>query len=114
MIELQFEWLNFDGDDCFSDFHIDVKSAKGNRRFDFGECAVNGLRKLSRFIRSETEGTVGGGFRCPDVRYYHIYREKDGYRLKVRFESSGLQEEIRIHNPEIEIDDELMRAFYQA
>ena len=91
--EVSFEWRDFDGDDCFNDFHINVITETGTRRFDFGGCAVNGLRQFSRFFRNETPNTVSGGLRNPDIRYYDLYREKDGYRLVVRFEGTGLCEE---------------------
>jgi hypothetical protein len=111
-IEVQFEWLDFDGDDCFNDFRIQVITATGTRRFDFGGCAVHGLRTVSRFFRNVKERTVGGGFRNPDIRYYDVYREKDGYRLVLRFEGNGLREEFYIQNPSTEIDDEFMRIVY--
>ena len=111
-LELQFEWLDFDGDDCFKDFHINVVSKTGTCRIDFGECAVNGLRKFSRFIRDAEQRTVNGAFRHPDVRYYDVYREDDGFRLIVRIEGSGLQQEFRIRNPRTQIDDEFMRTVY--
>ena len=91
--EVSFEWRDFNGDDCFNDFHIIVMTETGTRRFDFGGCAVNGLRQFSRFFRNETPNTVSGGFRNPDIRCYDLYREKDGYRLVVRFEGVGLCEE---------------------
>jgi len=112
--EVSFEWRDFDGDDCFSDFHINVITETGTRRFDFGGCAVNGLRQFSRFFRNETPNTVSGGFRNPDIRHYDLYREKDGYRLVVRFEGSGLCEEFYVRNPRTQIDDEFMRTVYSG
>jgi hypothetical protein len=110
--DLSFEWRDFDGDDCFNDFHINVTTETGTRRFDFGGCAVNGLRKVSRFLRDEMQQTVSGGFRNSDIRYYDLYREKDGYRLVVRFEHSGLREEFYVGNPRTEIDDAFMRTVF--
>jgi hypothetical protein len=112
--DVSFEWRDFDGDDCFNDFHINVITETGTRRFDFGGCAVNGLRQFSRFFRNETPNTVSGGFRNPDIRYYDLYREKDGYRLVVRFEGSGLCEEFYVRNPRTKIDDEFMRTVYSG
>jgi hypothetical protein len=112
LAECRFEWLDFDGDDCFNDFHINVITETGSRRFDFGGCAVNSLRQFSRFFRNGTQNTVSGGFRNPDIRYYDPHREKDGYRLVVRFEGSGLSEEFYIHNPRTEVDGEFMRTVY--
>jgi hypothetical protein len=110
--ELQFEWLDFDGDDCFSDFHLNVITKGGTRRFDFGECVVHGLRKFIRFFRNEAQSKVGGGFRNPDIRCYDLHREKDGYRLVIHLEASRLCEEFYVHNPSMEIDDEFMRTVY--
>ena len=111
-LEMEFEWLGFDGDDCFNDFRINVIAKTGTRRFDFGGCVVSGLRKLSRFFRDNTQTTVGGGFRKPDVRFYDVQRKNDGYSLVVRFEDSGIREEFYIRNPRTEIDDEFMRTVY--
>ena len=113
-LRIGFEWLDFDGDDCFNTFYIDVVSETGTRRFDFGGCAVNGLRKLSSFFRDTTQTTVGGGFRNPDVCYYDLDRKHDDYCLVVRFEGKGLIEEFNIQTPEVEIDDEFMRTVYSG
>lgn len=61
-----------------------------------------------------TENTVSGGFRHPDIRYYDLYREKDGYRLVVRFEGSGLREEFYVRNARTELHDEFMRTGYSG
>jgi len=114
LVQLQFEWHDFDGDDCFNDFHINVITETGTRRFDFGGCAVYGLRQFSRFLINEAQNTVSGEFGHPDIRCYDVYRENDGYRLVVRFEGSGLCEEFHIHTPRIEIDDEFMRTVYSG
>lgn len=108
---MRFEWFGFDGDDCFNDFHINVTNETEARRFDFGPCAVHGLRKLSRFFKDGTQTTVGGGFRCPDVRYYDVHRSADGYRLVVRFEDSGLHEQVVIHSPLVQVDDEFLGLY---
>lgn len=108
-IQIGFEWLGFDGDDCFNDFHINVVTKTSTRRFDFGGCAVHGLRKVSRFFRDTGQTNVGGGFRNPDVRYYDLDRRDGGYRLVVRFEDKGLREEFNIQAPQMEIDDAFIR-----
>lgn len=113
-LNIAFEWLDFDGDDCFNDFHIDIVTEAETRRFDFGGCAVHGLRKLSRFLRDTTQTTVGGGFRNPDVCFFDLDRKNDGYGLVVRFEGKGLREEFNIQNPQTEIDDEFMRTVYSG
>jgi len=111
-LTIRFEWLDFDGDDCFNTFRIDVVTEATTRRFDFGACGVNGLRKLSRFFRDTTQTTIGGGFRNPDVCYYDLDRKDNGYCLVVRFEDKRQEEEYNIQMPEVEIDDEFMRTVY--
>lgn len=107
--EMQFEWLAFDGDDCFNDFHVNITSATGTRRFDFGACAIHGLRKLSKFFRDETQVSVSLGFQNPDIRCCDICRGDDGYRLIVRFEGSGLHEQFDVQSPMVQIDEEFLR-----
>ena len=114
LAECRFEWLDFDGDDCFKNFHVDVRAENSFRRFDFGPCAVNGLRKLSRFFKDNTQTTVGLGFRNPDIRCCDVHRTKDGYRFVFRFEPSGASEELQIHNPQMDVDDEFMRTVYSS
>ena len=109
--EIRFEWLGFDGDDCFNDFHIIVTEGGHARRFDFGPCVVSGLRKLAGFFNEATQATVGGGFRHPDIRHYDVYRSADGYRLVVRFEGSRLHEELHIQRPALHVDDEFLKAY---
>ncbi len=112
--ECRFEWLDFDGDDCFKEFRIDVRDGNNFRRFKFGPCAVWGLRQASRFFRDATQLTVGGGFQNPDIRFYDLHRKGDGYKLIVRFEGSGVYKELCIPNPQIEVDDEFMRTVYTS
>jgi len=99
-----FEWLDFDGDDCFSDFHIIVSQEAGTRRFDFGPCVVSSLRRLAEFFTDQTQLTVGGGFQHPDIRYYDVHREHDGYCLAIRFENEP-SERFHIPAPLVQIDD---------
>jgi hypothetical protein len=109
-LELSFEWLEFDGDDCFNDFHINVTKDSDTRRFDFGPCAINGLRKLAQFFRDETELTVGGGFQFPNIRYYEVDRLNDRYCLLIHSENE-LHERYQISTPSIQINDEFLRNY---
>ena len=52
--ELCFNWLGYDGDDCFQDFHLTCRLGTAEQPFDFGPCVVWGLRKLSRFFSDPT------------------------------------------------------------
>jgi hypothetical protein len=108
--EIRLAWLDFDGDDCFSDFHIDVTSEAGTQQFCFGPCAVHGLRKLSRFFRDSGQASVSLGFQQPDVRCCDFVRADEGYRLLLRFEGSGLSEEFSVRNPSVQIDDGFLMA----
>jgi len=108
--DMRLEWLGFDGDDCFNDFHIDVASEAGTWQFCFGPCAVHGLRKLSRFFRDGSEASVSLGFQQPDIRSCDFVRADDGYRLMVRFEGSGLPEQFFVRKPSVQIDDGRLTA----
>ncbi len=111
-VEVRFDWLQFDGDDCFNDFHTTAIAAGNNpRRFDFDPCAVFGLREVSRFFSDATQSTVSGGFRHPDIRYYEIHRSGKDYRLVIRFEGSGMQEECVVQSPLVQIDSEFLKDY---
>ena len=102
-VEMRFDWLGFDGDDCFEDFHVTYVSGSGAQRFDFGPCVVGGLRKLTHFFSDPTKLVVESGFRHPDVRLCEVYREDESYRVVIRFEGSGLHEELHISQPWVQV-----------
>lgn len=106
--EACFEWLDFDGDDCFRNFRINVLDETGFHRFDFGPCAVNSLGKLSRFFRDGQQASIRGEFRHPDERYYEVHRTKDGYNLVVCFEGSGLNQQFPIRCKYVHFDDKFL------
>jgi hypothetical protein len=108
---MRFVWVGFDGDDCFNDFHIDVATESGTQLFSFGPCAVQGLRKLSRFFRDHSQKSVGLGFHHPDVRYCDIFRVDGDYRLEVRFEGSGLSEQTWVRKPSVHFGDEFLAEY---
>jgi hypothetical protein len=103
--EVCLRWAGFDGDDSFTDFHISVTRGGDTRHFDFGPCAVFGLRKMRRFFTEATQQTAGLGFRHPDIRLCDVFRSDDSYKFVVQFEGSGLREEFQIHKPKIEVSD---------
>jgi hypothetical protein len=107
-VEMRFDWLGFDGDDCFRDFHITVAAGGQPKRFDFGPCVVSGLLKCVRFFGDTAQNTVGGSFRHPDTRSYDLYRSKEGYRLAVCFEGPELHDEFHIQQPAVHIADEFL------
>jgi hypothetical protein len=108
--EAFFEWLRFDGDDCFSEFHIDIVSGIETRRFEFGPCVISGLRKPVRFLRGDLD-TTSSGFQFPDIRTYGFTRSEDGFLLQIRFEGSGMSEQFFFGKPSLSIDDELLREY---
>jgi len=111
LTEACFEWLDFDGDDCFMDFHINITNDRGSHHFAFGPCAVNGLRKLSKFFKDRSRTSVSGGFRHPDERYYELHRIAGGYRLDVRFEETNLNEQFSIPCRYLEFDDKFLGLY---
>ncbi|MFC5864246.1 hypothetical protein ACFPT7_18215 [Acidicapsa dinghuensis] len=109
--DLLFEWLDYDGDDCFNDFHIVLSVGNELRRFDFGPCAVRGLKKFAQFFKGKLE-TVSSGFRFPDIRNCELIRVADGFQLQVRFEANDFSEQIHISEPAINIEDEFLKEYY--
>ena len=111
--EVSFEWRDFDGDDCFNDFHINVITETGTRRFDFGGVPSTAFDNSAGSLGTRRRTRSAEASATP-IRYYDLYREKDGYRLVVRFEGSGLCEEFCFRNPRTQIDDEFMRTVYSG
>lgn len=105
--EVLFERHDFDGDDCFKVFHIDIANGTETERFDFGACVVQGLRKSVRFFRGRVD-KAEGGFRFPDIRTYELRRTDDGFLLEIRFEDNDLFRQLQISNPTLIFDDEFL------
>lgn len=108
--EVLFEWLDFDGDDCFRDFHIDIVKETETERFAFGECAVWGLRRSVRFFRGQQE-KAGFGFRFPDIRTYDLMRVANGFLLQIRLEAADRSEEFLFSDPSLKFDDAFLKAY---
>jgi hypothetical protein len=108
-MELQLKWRGFDGDDCFSDFHIDVIAQGETKRLDFGPCVIYGLRKTRKFFQDETKEGIDFG---TDALYCDLRRVEDGYALTVRFEGSASNQEFLIKHPLVEIDDSFLTEYY--
>ena len=93
-------WTSFDGDDCFNAFTISVREAgKVPHAYNFGPCAVWCLRKMREFVSDPGVGTVGGGFRNPDIRTYDWYRDGENLRLDIQFVGTGLNHRFSLTNP---------------
>lgn len=103
-LEIRFEWVDFDGDDGFKEFHLDIIGGTETRRFDFGPCAVATLRRFASFFNGKLDFT-SAEFQCPDVRVCELARIENGFRLQVRFEANRQSEEFNIASPSITIDD---------
>ena len=114
LAECRFEWLDYDGDDCFRNFYIDVRVENRCQRFRLGPCVINGLRQLSRLVRNGIQNTFSFVSCHPNIRDVDLYREKDGYRLVVRSETAVLREEVYIRNPRIEVEDEILERFIRG
>jgi hypothetical protein len=108
--EALFEWLDFDGDDCFRDFHIDIVNGTETERFAFGNCAVWGLRQSFRFFQG-LQDKAGFGFRFPDIRTYDLTRTGNGFLLQIRLEAAIRSEEYRFSNPMLILDDEFLTGY---
>jgi hypothetical protein len=108
--EVLFEWLDFDGDDSFADFHIKITTGTESRRFDFGPCVVWGIRKAVRFFQDKLE-VVSGGFRFPDIRSYDLTRAQEDVLLQIRYEGTGLSEEVLLIKPRVAIDDKFLKEY---
>jgi hypothetical protein len=103
-LEIRFEWVEFNGDDGFNEFHLDIVGGTETRRFDFGPCAIATLRKFADFFQGNLE-TASAAFQCPDVRVCELARTDKGFQLLVRFEADNQREEFNITGPSIAIDD---------
>ena len=110
-VEVRFEWLGFDGDDCFEDFRVVVIERGSRQGFEFGPCVVRDLRKLARFFSDPTQTTVGGGFRNPDIRQYDVHRKGDDCRLVIDFAEVSLHAEFEIRSPAVHIDEKFLKAY---
>jgi len=105
---ISFLWRDFDGDDCFDGFFIEVKQNGTTKNFDFGACAVYGLRKLSRFFRDSNQESVSGGFQNPDPCFFDVHRDGDTYLLSVRFERGGFSAQFKLRSALVTINDEFL------
>lgn len=103
-LEVRFEWVDFDGDGGFKEFHVDIIGGVKTRRFDFGPCPIATLREFASFFQDALQ-TARAAFQCPDLRVCELARTATGFQLSVRFEDDGQSEEFNIENPGITIDD---------
>jgi hypothetical protein len=102
-LEIRFEWVEFDGDDSFKEFHVDIIGGVKTRRFDFGPSTVATLRKFAGFFQGKAEA-ASEAFQCPDVRVCELARTDSGLQLLVRFAADDQSEKFNIASPSITID----------
>jgi hypothetical protein len=110
-MNIRFEWSDYDGDDCFNNFQVLVAEGKQSEMFDFGACAIFGLRKLSKFFSDLSQETAGLGFRNPDIRYCDVFRNGKDYRLVIQYEGNNLHKEFNLSQPVIHIKDEFLKEY---
>ena len=105
-----FEWLDFDGDDCFRDFHIEIVNGTAIERFDFGDCSIGILQRSVRFFRGQFD-KADFGFKFPDIRTYDLTRTEDGFSLEISLEAANRFEQFWIRKPTLTFADELLREY---
>ena len=103
-LEIRFEWVDFDGDDAFHEFHVDIVGGVETRRFEFGPCPVTTLRQFSDFFQDRLE-TASASFHCPDLRVCQLDRTDGGFHLQVRFDAGNQSEDFAIPSPSVTLDD---------
>lgn len=111
MTDIIFDWSDYDDDDCFNNFQILVNEGKQFHEFDFGACAIFGLRKLSKFFSDSSQETAGLGFRNPDIRYCDVFRNGTDFRLVIQYEGTGMHKEFNLKQPIIRINNEFLRSY---
>ena len=110
-LDIRLEWFDYDGDDCFRHFQILVLESDSRQKFDFGGCAIFGLRKLSGFFSDATQKSAGLGFRYPDIRFCDFYREGSNYRLIIKFEGTNLHKEFAICQGSVFVNDDFLKSY---
>lgn len=109
--EVKLLWKGFDGDDSFAEHSIEVLAEGKSSRHDFGGCAVNGLRKVTRLLRSDQDGKSEHGFRNPDPIFYSLERRKDEMTLSIQNDRGRLVVVHRLKNPIVRMDGAFLAAY---
>ena len=108
--EVLFHWEEFDGDDCFGKFHIEVVIGSVTERFEFGHSIVWVLRKSARVFRGKADN-VESTFKFPDTRTCNLKRIEDGFLLEICLEGTNRCEEYRLIKPTLFFDDEFLYRY---
>jgi hypothetical protein len=83
--EAFFEWRDFDGDDCFRDFHIQLVIGTEAERFDFGDCAIGDFGGLSdSFGGNLTKRILGSDSRTFGLMTSRVSRMDSCFRFASR------------------------------
>ena len=109
--ELRFLWKGFDGDDSFAEHSIEVLQGGETSRHDFGGCAVNGLRKVTRLIGSDQDGKSEHGFRNPEPIFYSLERRKDEMTLRIEDDKGRTVLVHRLISPNVRNDGAFLAAY---
>jgi hypothetical protein len=107
---LRFDWLEYDGDDCFAQHVITYSGRDGTKTFNLGACATRCIRKIESLLNAETE-SVGFGFRVPEIIYYDIDRTDDSLKLHVYSDELGLDAEMQVALTEVAFDMPFRRYY---
>jgi hypothetical protein len=109
--EIAFMWDGFDGDDCFTSHKIQVRQSGQLQEYDFGLCVVWGLRKLTRLVESEGDGSETSGFRNPEIMTYELKKTPSSYELVVECEVRGLHATYRVENPRVQVNRDFLNQY---
>ena len=105
-----FLWRKFDGDDGFDEHVVEFHGRGSSTPYEFGGCAVAGLRKLSKFLDSPLETSVQSGFRNPMSMDYRIDRNGPDYVLRIEIEGKEAVE-YRVLRPSVSIDRDFIDRY---
>ncbi len=109
-VNLRFDWLEYDGDDCFGQHRITYNGTDGAKTFNFGACATLCIRKLESLLSNKT-GSVGFGFRIPEVIYYDIDRTDDSLKLHIYSEELALDAKMQVDLADVAFDKPYQRYY---
>lgn len=95
IVNLRFEWLEYDGDDCFGKHRITYNGTDGTKTFNFGPCAIYCIRKIESILSTKT-GSVKFGFRIPEVISYDVDWTDDSLKLHIHSDELGLDATMQV------------------
>ena len=109
-VNLRFDWLEYDGDDCFAQHRITYNGTDGSKTFNFGACATRSIRKFESLLGNKT-ASVGFGFRIPEVIYYDIDRTDNSLKLHIHSDELGLDAKMQVDLADVAFDKPFRRYY---